>query len=82
MYTLITLVCIIYTNRLTPFNMATALIPSDWVYSNETLNGARLSTLLINEGTQAIRRILDNKITPGDLQSVLNKTRNKRTFTK
>ena len=50
------------------------------MYSNDTLNGARLSTLLINEGTQAVRRILDNKITPGDLQNVLNKTRNKRTF--
>ncbi|XP_077863693.1 NACHT, LRR and PYD domains-containing protein 3-like [Saccoglossus kowalevskii] len=60
--------------------MATAPILSDWVYCNKTLNGARLSALLLNEGTHVIRRYFDSQFPPSTLQKILNNTKNTKTF--
>nr|XP_002740032.1 PREDICTED: uncharacterized protein LOC100373140 [Saccoglossus kowalevskii] len=60
--------------------MAAAPLSEKWVYNNDTLNGARLSALLINEGTLCMRRVFDNNCPPGTLQQVLNTTRNSKMF--
>ncbi|XP_070574855.1 NACHT, LRR and PYD domains-containing protein 3-like [Ptychodera flava] len=46
------------------------------VYSKDTINGARLTALLINEGTEVVRKVFLKIISPDTLVNVLNTNQN------